>query len=164
MSRIAVGLLTVSLVVSSAGTADAQKPHRAWWQFLKGKWSYEISPLNMKGTATWRMTAKRNTLVGRFAEEDGSVGIELSGWRSDTRTMTAHGYGSKGNYWQLELTTVTADKIEGTNRGILPDGRSYEGSFIGKRIDDDHYEWHLKGKTGDGEDFNATGKFTRMSE
>ena len=163
MSRLAAVLLT-AFVVTNVGNADAQEHHKAWWKYLKGTWTYEIAPLNAKGTVTWRIAAKGNAMVGRFVDADGLTSIEIGGWRADTKSMVAHGYGSKGNYWQLEFTTITADVIEGPNHGVLPDGRAYKGTFTGKKIDNDHYEWHFKGKTGEGEDLTMSGKYTRKNE
>lgn len=160
MSRLAVIMLSVCVTVS-AGKANAEDVHKAWWKYLKGEWTYEITPVNIKGTATWRLAAKGNAMVGRFVDDDGTVSIELSGLRADTKTEVAAGYGSKGNYWQIEFKKTTADTTEGPNHGILPDGRTYKGLFRGKKTDNDHYEWHFKGKTGDGEDLEMTGKYTR---
>jgi hypothetical protein len=36
--------------------------------------------------------------------------------------------------------------------------------FTGKRIDDNHYEWHFKGKVGDEENVEITGKYVRKSQ
>ena len=163
MSRLAVTLLSFSVVVS-AGRVDAEELHKTWRKYLKGEWSYVITPRNAKGTATWRLAAKGNASVGRFVEEDGTTSIEIGGWQSDTKTMTANGYGSAGNYWVLKFNKITRDRIEGPNHGLTPDGTTYKGTFIGKRVDDDHYEFHFTGKDGDGEDFKMTGKFVRKKE
>jgi hypothetical protein len=151
-------------VVAMAGQAKADHHHKAWWKYLKGEWTYEIKELNIKGTATWRLAAKGNALVGRFQTEDGRISIELGGWCSDKKMLVANGYGSEGNYWSLEFAKVTEDTIEGPNCGVLPDGRSYEGTFTGTKISENKYEWTFKGKTGDGEELSMKGTYTRKTE
>lgn len=130
--------------------------------FLKGDWEYEIKELNLKGTASWRLTSKGNAMVGRFTDSSGLISQELSGWRSDKNRMVATGYGSQGNYWQIEAE-VTADRIEGPNFGVFPDGRTYEGHFIGMKVDKDHYEWHFKGRIGDKKDQEMVGTYVRQT-
>lgn len=156
--------LSLAMFVVMVGQAKADHHHKAWWNYLKGEWTYEITPVGLKGTVTWRMAAKGNALVGRYRDEGGPMAVEISGWRSEAKSMTAHGYGSEGNYWQLEFTKITEDTIEGPNSGVLADGRSYTGTFTGKRIDDDKYEWTFKGKTGDGEELSMKGTYTRKTE
>jgi hypothetical protein len=163
MLRLAAIVFVASFVTFGSGRADAQEPHKAWFTFLKGEWSYEIAKLDAKGTVTWRLAAKGNALVGRYKDKDGQS-IEIGGWRSDTKTLVADGYGPKGNYWHVEFKKVAADGVEGTNHGVLRDGRAYKGTFIIKKIDDDHYEWHLDAKTGDGHEISLTGKYTRKKD
>ena len=163
MLRLAAIVFVGSLITFGSGRADAQQPHKAWLRFLKGDWSYEIPKLDAKGTVTWRLAAKGNALVGRFKDKDGQS-IEIGGWQSDSKTLVVNGYGSKGNYWHLVFKKVSADGVEGTNHGVLRDGRTYEGKFIGKKIDDDHYEWHLDGKAGDGKELSITAKYTRKKK
>ena len=160
-SLVWIGIVALGIDV---GQVDGQELHKDWYRFLKGEWTYEIAALNAKGTASWRIAVGGNALVGRFEDEDGTKSIELGGWRPDTKTMVGNGYGSKGNYWLLEFDKITADAIDGVNSGVFPDGRSYQGKFTGKRIDDNHYEWHFKGKVGDEENVEITGKYVRKSQ
>ena len=164
MSRRAAVLLVSLAVLFAAGSAQADDHHKDWWGFLKGEWSYEISPVGLKGTATWRMTAKGNALIGRFVQDNGVTSTELSGWRSDTKSLVVSGYGSAGNYWHLDFQKVTPKLLEGPNHGVLPDGRSYKGVATGKRVGDNTYEFHFEGETGDKEELTMMGKFTRKTD
>lgn len=138
----------------------AETPYQNFWKRLQGDWEYVIQPLGIRGTASWKVVSA-DALIGTFKDEDGVNSIELSGWLPATKQLQVHGYGSKGNNWQLFLSTVTPDSIGGKNSGVLPDGRSYEGSFTGKMVDQDHYVWEFEGKTGDGEKLTMSGHFSR---
>ncbi len=160
MSKLAA-LLVFGSVLTSAVSVSADHHHKDFWKFLKGEWTYEIPELELKGTATWRLAAKGNVLMSRFEDETGLIGIETCGWRRDTKKMVAVGYGSKGNYWHIEFEKITPDTIEGPTYGVLPDGRSYEGKFVGKKVNEDRYEWEFVGKTGEGEELKTSGKYDR---
>lgn len=162
MSRLSA-LLVIALVGTvTGGQVMAQEPYKAWMEFLKGDWEYEIKELNLKGTASWTLTAKGNVMVGRFTDTNGLISQEISGWRSDKKRMVASGYGAQGNYWSIEAE-VTADHIEGPNHGILPDGRTYKGVFVGKKVDEDQYEWHFKGRIGEKEHQEMAGTYVRQT-
>jgi hypothetical protein len=162
MRALTAVLLSV-FVVASAGQANAEEPHKAWWKFIKGDWTYEIPELNQKATATWRIAAKGNALVGRFEESDGTVAIELAGYRADTKTMVVSGYSSRGNYWHLDLKFVEGVP-EGLHHGMLPDGRPFKGRFKVKKVDENHFEWQMEGKAGDSEQFAMSGKYERKTK
>ena len=170
MSKITAALLPLFVLTGSFAEACAQdyaeQPYKNWNKYLKGEWTYKITAGDMteEGTARWRPAAKGNALIGRFKDQDGNTAVEIGGWRADTKTMVGSGYGSKGNYWHLEFTKVTGDVIEGPNHGILIDGRGYKGTFTGKRVADDRYEFHFEGKTSDGNDLTMVGKFKRKAD
>ena len=159
MSRC-VAILVVGTILTSASSASADHHHKEWWKYMKGEWTYEIGPPTIKGTVTWRRSAKGNALLGRFEDSNGVVSSEIGGWRKDTQKLVATGYGSAGNYWHLELK-VTADTLEGPHVSMSDEGRKYEGHFKMKKIDENHFEWTSKGKTSEGEELVLTGKFTR---
>ena len=146
------------------GQARADESYKEWWDFLAGSWTWEISPLGTEGTVTWRKAAKGNACVGRFKESEGGASIETSGWRADTKTYVVMGFGSEGNFWQLESKKVTKDGYTASHVGVLPDGQSFKGTIVLKRIDDDHFTWESKGKMNDGEDYTLIGKLARKKE
>ena len=164
MPRFSVCLVTVMLLAGSVSLTHAEEPYMTWWKYLEGEWTYKISPMDETGTATWRITAKGHALVGRFKGDSGESGVELAGWKSDSKTEVATGYGSRGNYWTIVLTKHSADAFEAENTGRLPDGTKYDGKFIGRKVDVNHYEWEFKGKTATGEDLTMTGKYTRRAD
>jgi hypothetical protein len=159
-------LLCVGAVSLGAftGQARADESYKEWWQFLKGSWNWEISPLDTKGTVTWRIAAKGNACVGRFKESEGGASVETSGWRADTKTYVVMGFGSDGHFWQLEAKKVTKDGYTASHVGVLPDGQSFKGTIVLKRIDDDHFTWESKGKMSDGTDYAFIGKLARKKE
>ena len=67
------------------------------------------------------------------------------------------------NGYVLAATTQLFPSIVRLRR-VVEDGRSYQGKFTGKRIDDNHYEWHFKGKVGDEENVEITGKYVRKGQ
>ena len=151
-------------LVIKATRRQASPLSKKWWRYLKGEWTYKISPLNDTGTATWRIAAKGNALVGRFVSDKGVVGMELAGQQADKAKELVTGYASDGGCWTIEITEQTVDEIKGNNFGILPDGKPFRGQFVGKKVDQDHYEWTFTGKDGEGEPVTITGKYERKKE
>ena len=100
---------------------------------------------------------------GAVVESDESTSIEVAGYRADTKTMVVTGYSSRGNYWHLDLK-FTTDAPEGLHYGMLPDGRTFKGRFKTKKVDQNNWEWHSKGKSGDGKELEITGKYVRKTE
>ena len=45
MRRLAKASLAV-IVIAVAGGANAEEPHKAWWKYLKGEWTFEIEALD----------------------------------------------------------------------------------------------------------------------
>jgi hypothetical protein len=158
---VCAGVLAVGVF---AGQARAEEAHKEWWKFLEGSWTWEISPLDTKGTVTWRKAAKGNACIGRFKESQGGASIETSGWRADTQTYVVVGFGSEGNFWQLEAKKVTKDGYTASHVGALPDGQSFKGTLVIKRVDDGHVTWESKGKMANGEDYTFIGKLARKKE
>ena len=75
--------------------------------------------------------------------------------------MVFLGYGSlNDNYWLTECDDVTKNRLSGRSSGRLPDGREVSGKVVLERVDDDHFEVHLKLKSGDDE-ITDIGKFKR---
>ena len=163
MSRFAVCLVSVLLLAGSVKATHAEEPYKTWWKFMQGEWTYKVSPMNDTGTAIWRITAKGHALVGRFKGDNGETAIELAGWKADSKTEVATGFGSEGNYWTIVVTKHSVDAFEADNTGMLPDGTKYNGKFVGHKVDENHYEWEFKGKTAMGEDLTMTGKYTRKA-
>ena len=165
MSRL-TKLCCISLVFVFVlgGTVRAEQPHKAWWEFLKGEWTWEISPLDTKGTSTYRSSSKGSAVVGRFKASDGTMSTELSGWRSDTKTYVVVGFGSDGNYWMLESKDVSANGFTGSHVGVLSDGQAFKGRISVKKVNDNQFEWKSRGKMSDGEEYDLTGKVVRKTE
>ena len=165
MSRLAklswVGVLAVFVL---AGNARAEDAHKGLWKFLKGEWTFEIAPIDNKGTIIFRMAAGGNAQVARIEGSDGGKAIEVAGWRADTKTYVVSGFDSNGNYWLAESKDVSAEGYTGSHSGILPDGRSFKGAITLKKVDDDHFTWESKGKLRNGEEYTFTGKYARKAE
>ena len=45
--------------------------------------------------------------------------------------------------------------------GAIPDGGTYNGKMVIKKVDADHCSWDFVGKDGDGGEMKMGGKFTR---
>jgi hypothetical protein len=119
MCRTCYFICAMFLLVCPVRLAHAEEPYMTWWKYLEGQWTYKIVPVDETGTATWRIAVKGNALIGRFEEDTGHTGIELSGWQGDREAV--NGYGSQGNYWTMVLTKHTEDVTEGENAGKLPE-------------------------------------------
>ena len=151
-------------LVIKATRRQASPVSKQWRRYLKGEWTYEISPMNDKGTVTWRIATKGNALVGRFVGDNGVVGMELSGHQKDKARELVTGFSSDGGCWTIEITEQTVDEIKGNNFGVLPDGKTFRGQFVGKKVDENHYEWNFTGNGGDGNPLTMTGKYERKTE
>ena len=73
MLRTAFQLFAFLAISCTTTSAFSAEPHQEWWKYLKGSWTYEFSPIDIKGEATWRLAAKGNAIVGRFSRDDGSA-------------------------------------------------------------------------------------------
>ena len=151
------------LVIGStvAVQAEDRKSVKGWYNYLKGEWNSEIDNGSevVKSTVVWRNAAKGNASIGRSQQGD-TVGIEIGGWQPDTKTAQVNGYNSEGDFWQLEYKKLSAKGGEGPIRGSYQ-GEAYTGNFVGKVIDNNNWEWMIKGKNAQGEDFTLSCKLTR---
>jgi hypothetical protein len=162
MSTLAALVVVASSIISQA-EAKSPQPHQKLMQYLEGEWTYEWPDFGEKGTANWRLVAGGHATLARFVEEDGDRSIELGGWRPDEKKLVAIGHVTDGGYWHIEFTEVDENGAKGTNKGVLPDGRSYDGTYALKRIDQDHFEGHLNAVV-EGKKVTMVGKFTRKTE
>jgi hypothetical protein len=62
-----------------ANVVQAEHHHKQWFDYLKGKWSYEITPIRLEGEARYRTDAKGNALYAKFQGKDGTSAVELIG-------------------------------------------------------------------------------------
>jgi len=161
MSRL-LPLVLFHSIFASAGACSAQEPHEQVWKYLQGQWAYEVTD-GRKGIVTYQMAAKGNAVIARFEEEDGTVAVEISGWQADKKTVIVTGYNSKGSYWQIEYATISSEKGEGLIRGVGDDGGKYSGEFVDKKVDENHWEWRLDGKTAASQEFDLLCKLTRKA-
>lgn len=161
-----IKFLVMWLIIGAASTVQAQDRQslKGWFNYLKGEWKSELDNGSeiVEATVVWRSAAKGNASVGR-SQQDDSVGIEIGGWHPDTKTAQINGYNSKGDFWQLEYKKISASGGEGPIRGSY-EGKAYTGDFAGKVIDENHWEWTIKGKNPQGEDFTLSCKLTRKDE
>ncbi|MCS7471586.1 hypothetical protein NZK35_33475 [Stieleria sp. ICT_E10.1] len=158
MSRIAVACLAFT-IVATAPPAFAQELHQAWWKYLQGEWSYENS--ESSGTVAYRYAAKKNAVVARFEDKDGTVSIELLGRDAASKTVTATGFGSDSGSWRIEFTELTADAGEGSMRTVSGNGSSVEAQFEIKQTGPNGFEWTSNRKDGGGDTVKRWGKFKR---
>ena len=100
--------------------------------------------------------------IGRFTGAGGTSGIEISGIRDGKEIVS--GDGSQGNFWNLEFTKRTAETAEASNSGKLPDGRTIEGKYVCRRIDEKSWTWEFTGKTCDGEDLTMKATYKRKAD
>ncbi|MDG2400649.1 MAG: hypothetical protein P8M04_08745 [Akkermansiaceae bacterium] len=150
------------MALSFAPLKSAEKaPELALWQELQGNWNYEIQPAGLKGSVRWGIGGKGSSLWGVFDEPNEVKSVSLAGWRKDSKTLKINGYGSAGNYWDLELTEVSADKITGTCFGILPTSQKYSGKYTGKFETKDRFRFTIDAVLENGEKQKITGLFTR---
>jgi hypothetical protein len=158
MSRISLACLAFT-VVATASLASAQEPHEAWWKYLQGEWSYENS--ESSGTVVYRYAVKKNAVVARFEDMDGTVSIELLGRDANSKTVSATGFGSDGGSWRIEFAELTADAGEGSMRTVSGDGSCIEAEFEIKQTGANGFEWTSNGKDSDGNAVKRWGKFKR---
>ena len=150
------------MALSIAPSKSVEKaPQLALWQELQGSWNYEIQPAGLKGSVRWAIGAKGSTLWGIFDEPNDVKSVSLAGWRNDSKTLKINGYGSAGNYWDLELKEVSAEKITGTCFGILPTSQRYSGKYTGKFETKDKFRFTINANLENGEKQEITGLFTR---
>ncbi len=163
MKRITIALVSL-IVLSLPSLARAEDSHKAWWKYLQGEWTWKISPLDADGTVTYRKAAKGDALIGRFKGSDGTISVELSGWRADTKTYVILGFGSGGNSWSIESKDVNGEGFSGTHSGVWQDGQSFKGTITLKKVDQDHITWQSKGKLKDGTEYTMNGDIKRKAK
>ena len=59
------------------------------------------------------------------------------------------------------LSKIARETAEGAHDGSLPDGITYKGRIVIKKVDEDNWTWEFVGKTGDGADHKMSGKLKR---
>lgn len=153
-------ILFAVCVLLNAGMVKAdQRPDKAWTKYLEGSWTYEISD-GTKGSAVWTYDADGQSMIGRFKEGD-STGVEIGGWQPDTKTVMVNGYGSKGDYWQLEYKHFSDKGGRGPIRGKIEDVE-YSGDFEATIVSEDRWGWTIKGKTSAGDRLELSATFKRI--
>ena len=147
-------------VLLNAGIIRAdERPDKAWTKYLEGSWTYETSD-GTKGSAVWTYEADGQSMIGRFKEGD-STGVEIGGWQPDTKIVMVNGYGSEGDYWQLEYKHFSDKGGRGSIRGKIDD-LEYSGDFEATIVNEDRWGWTIKGKTSAGEELDLSATFKRV--
>lgn len=152
-------ILFVLCVTLQGGLVRAENPGTNWMKYLEGRWTYEISD-GTKGDAVWTFEADGQSMIGRFKEGEGT-GVEIGGWQPDTEIVMVNGYGSKGDYWQLEYKKFSKKGGRGSIRGKI-DNVDYSGDFEGTIVNKDQWGWTIKGKTSAGEALDLSATFNRV--
>ena len=153
-------VFTLSLANISTASAD-EAGMKEWTKYLAGEWTYKVSD-GSKGEAKFSFRAKRKAMVGTFKEE-GSTAFELGGWRPDRKAVVVTGFGSKGNYWELEYTKIGAKGGVGKIQGAV-DGVTFKADFSTKVAGPNAWNWSLIGKTPDGDEVKLSAEFLRKKK
>ena len=159
-----ISLLAVSLISINA---RADHHHKEWMKFFVGEWTYEwsaaVGEFSEKGELKTTRIVKGSGLLVRITTANGDKEVEVSGWQSDRNAFGLLGYSSNGGYWNIDYTDVGAKQMSGPGRGILPDGRKWEGRMTLTRKDDNNYEIKFEG-TAAGEKLVSLSKTTRKKK
>lgn len=152
-------ILALCVLLNAGQLRAEERPDEAWTKYLEGSWTYEISD-GTKGNAVWTFEADGQSMIGRFKEGE-STGVEIGGWQPDTKTVMVNGYGSKGDYWQLEYKHFSDKGGRGPIRGKI-ENLEYSGDFQATIQDEDNWGWTIKGKTAKGKELELSATFKRV--
>jgi hypothetical protein len=161
MSRLTAFVLSAFIVTCfGVSVAKAEEPPtKAWMKYLEGQWTYEISD-GTKGTAVWTFEADGQSMIGKF-KEGAVTAVEIGGWQPDPKITMVNGYDSKGNYWQLEYDSLSAEGGRGAIRGRNDDGE-YTGKFAATVVNHDRWGWTINGKMSSGKELDLSATFKRV--
>ncbi len=130
-------IITLSCVLAGCSTTslktDSSRPlyEKVPWEWLLGHWDIENSDGKKTKVHWWQPDPKSDYLIGKWEHEDGTLTMEIAGWRQDTQTLSSHNYGSNGMYTEVNFTEFMGRrKMKGSLRGRESDG-----------------EWQIGGKT-----------------
>lgn len=146
-------------VRAAAKMADgAKKPHP--WEYLVGDWEFTNSK-GLKASVTFETVAGGMASIGHWMTDDGKAAIETIGWNTDKKCLVVDGYGTSGNYWHVEYTTVNAKKCSGPSKVVYADGSSVEGIMTIEKVDVNTVKLHIDGKDENGESIQVNSQWKR---
>ncbi|MDP6083872.1 MAG: hypothetical protein QF497_07700 [Verrucomicrobiota bacterium] len=159
-------IITLSCVLAGCSTTslktDSSRPlyEKVPWEWLLGHWDIENSDGKKTKVHWWQPDPKSDYLIGKWEHEDGTLTMEIAGWRQDTQTLSSHNYGSNGMYTEVNFTEFMGRrKMKGSLRGRESDGKIVSGTFEAHQISDGLV--HTRQVQSDGT--VVTGKMTRVS-
>ena|GEM_PF-2319312 len=167
LSCVLVGCSTTFLKTDSGeakelNASSSSRPlyEKVPWDWLLGHWDIENSDGKKTKVHWWQPDPKSDYLIGKWEHEDGTLTMEIAGWRQDTQTLSSHNYGSNGMYTEINFTEFMGRrKMKGSLRGRGSDGKIVSGTFEAHQISDGLV--HTRQVQSDGT--VVTGKMTRVS-
>ncbi|QDV23176.1 hypothetical protein [Aureliella helgolandensis] len=139
---------------------EAKKPHL--WEYLVGDWEFTNSK-GLKASITFETVAGGMASIGHWMTDDGKAAIETVGWNTDKKCLVVDGYGTSGNYWHVEYTTVGAKKCSGPSKVVYPDGSSVEGIMTIEKVDENTVKLHTDGKDENGQPIEVNSQWKRRT-
>ena len=167
LSCVLVGCSTTSLKsdygeAKELNASSSSRPlyEKVPWDWLLGHWDIENSDGKKTKVHWWQPDPKSDYLIGKWEHEDGTLTMELAGWRQDTQTLLSHNYGSNGMYTEINFTEFMGRrKMKGSLRGQGSDGKIVSGTFEVHQVSDGLV--HTRQVQSDGT--VVTGKMTQVS-
>lgn len=132
------------------------------WEWLTGKWKL-TDDTGFSSEVEWTTSDDASSVIGQWLDADGSTATEILGWKPESETISAVGFGVNGSHWNIEFTSVSPMEISGHSVDVRANGTTYEGTFRLIRTDDPNkVKTEFRGKDKDENQVTILGQFERI--
>ncbi|MEM6473661.1 MAG: hypothetical protein AAF802_29150, partial [Planctomycetota bacterium] len=132
------------------------------WEWLTGKWEL-TDDTGFSSEVEWTTSDDAGSVIGQWLDADGSTATEILGWKPESETISAVGFGVNGSHWNIEFTSVSPSEISGHSVDVRANGTTYEGTFRLIRTDDPNkVKTEFRGKDKDENQVTILGQFERI--
>lgn len=126
-SAVAIWIIT-GLVAPAFGDAP-----NCPWQWLSGTWQIE-EDYGFKSRVIWKPLAVGQGATGIWEDDEGNKFTELLGWDANKKQVVSTGFGTNSAYWIVKFTKVTDRELAGTMTYRTPQGITYEGEYVLRKL------------------------------
>lgn len=147
-------------------TAHAQETHEKWLKYLAGEWTVKTTH-GKPTTVTWTLAPGHHAILGTSHADDAGENAEIFGWEPDEKVLVHTSYGKKnGSHGRIKYAVESANVLRGQDTGRSPDGRTYAGTTIVRRVNQNTFTFVYSGNYTDGkqEKYEGKGEAVRIKQ